>query len=134
MNITTDNPILVSAQYGDTLLVNSTLPANVFQKDFFASILKMFNLMVTEDKYKENHLVISPYIDFYNTNASTFIDWSDKIDRSKPIKIKPMSEINARYYTLKSKVDSDYFNDKYKKKWNENARPSTKTATSEAPI
>jgi hypothetical protein len=119
MGITTENPILVSAQYGDDLIVNGTLPANVFQKDFFSSILKMFNLMVTEDKYQEKHLVIEPYIDFYDTDSSTFIDWSDNIDRSKPIKIKPMAELNARYYQFKFKQDSDYYNEEYRKKYAE---------------
>lgn len=119
MGITTENPILVSAQYGDDLLVNGTLPANVFQKDFFSSILKMFNLMVTEDKYKEKHLVIKPYIDFYDTDSTTYLDWSDKIERGKPIKIKPMAELNARYYQFKYKQDSDYYNEEYRKKYAE---------------
>lgn len=119
-SILTTNPILVSAQYDDFLLVSSTLPANIFQKDFFTSILKMFNLMVTEDKYKEKHIVITPYYQFYNTDRTTFIDWSDKVDRSQVIKIKPMSEINARYYQLKYKQDSDYYNEEYRKKYAEN--------------
>jgi hypothetical protein len=118
--LNTDNPILVSAQYGDTLLVSSTLPANILQKDFFASILKMFNLMVTEDKFVEKHLVITPNVDFYNLSRSSYLDWSDKVDRSQVIKIKPMSEINARYYDFKFKQDSDYYNEEYRKKYSEN--------------
>ena len=110
---------LTSAQYDDFLFVNGTLPANILQKDFFTSVLKMFNLMVTEDKYKEKHLNIEPYVDFYDTDRTTYLDWSDKLDRSKPIKIKPMSEVNARYYQFKFKSDSDFLNDEYKKKYNE---------------
>lgn len=113
------NQRLTSASYNDFLYVNGTLPANILQKDFFTSVLKTFNLMVTEDKYKEKHLNIEPYVDFYDTDRTTYLDWSDKIDRSKPIKIKPMSEINARYYQFKYKSDSDYLNDEYKKKYNE---------------
>jgi len=119
MSITTDNPILVSAQYGDFLVVNGTIPANVFQKDFFASVLKMFNLMVTDDKYKDRHLKIAPYVDFYDTDTSTFVDWSDYVDRDRPIKIKPMAELNARYYQFKYKQDSDYYNEEYRKKYAE---------------
>ena len=118
--LNTDNPILVSAQYGDTLLVSSTLPANILQKDFFASVLKMFNLMVTEDKFKEKHLVITPNVDFYNLSRTSYLDWSDKVDRSQVIKIKPMSEVNARYYDFKFKQDSDYYNEEYRKKYSEN--------------
>jgi hypothetical protein len=107
----------VSAQYNDFLLVNGSLPQNILQKDFFASILKMFNLMVTEDRYLEKHLVIEPYVDFYDLDNTSYNDWSDKVDRSKPIKIKPMSEINARYYEIKFKQDADYFNEQYRKKY-----------------
>jgi hypothetical protein len=79
----------------------------------------MFNLMVTEDKDKEKHLIIEPYVDFYNTDRTTYLDWSDKLDRSKPIKIKPMSEVNARFYELKYKQDNDFLNDEYRKKYGE---------------
>lgn len=103
----------------DTIKINHGIPQNILQKDFFTSILKMFNLMVTEDKFKENHLIIEPWVDFYNLNSSTYIDWSDKLDRSEAIRIKPMSELNARYYEFKYKSDSDYYNEKYKKKFNE---------------
>jgi len=116
-NILTDNPILVTAQYNDFLLVNGSLPQNVLQKDFFASILKMFNLMVTEDKFTEKKLVIEPYVDFYDTTRSSYQDWSNKVDRSQVIKIKPMSEINARYYDIKFKQDADYYNEQYRKKY-----------------
>lgn len=112
-------PTFTPAEYGDTLSVTDTIPKGILQKDFFASIVKMFNLMITEDKYKEKHLIIEPWVDFYDLNPANYLDWSSKIDRSKPIKIRPMSEINARYYTLKGKADTDYLNDKYKKKWNE---------------
>jgi len=117
VSISTANPILVTAQYGDDLLVNGSLPQNILQKDFFASILKMFNLMVTEDKFTDKKLVIEPYVDFYDTDRTTYNDWSDKVDRSQVIKIKPMSEINARYYDIKFKQDADYFNEQYRKKY-----------------
>jgi len=103
----------------DTIKINYGIPQNIFQKDFFTSILKMFNLMVTEDKFKQNHLIIEPWIDFYNLDSSTYLDWTDKLDRSEAIRIKPMSELNARYYEFKYKSDSDYYNEKYKKRFNE---------------
>jgi hypothetical protein len=106
-------------QLNDSLNVNHFLPVNVFQKDFFTSILKMFYLMVTEDKDRNNHLIIEPWVEFYNLDRTSYLDWSDKIDRSQPIKIVPMSEINARYYNINYKPDSDYFNEDYKKKFNE---------------
>jgi hypothetical protein len=110
------SPLYTPAVYGQTLAITDTIPKGILQKDFFSSILKMFNLMVTEDKDKEKHLIIEPYVDFYDTSISSYLDWSDKVDRSKPIKIKPMSEVNARFYQFKYKQDNDYWNEKYRKK------------------
>ena len=110
------SPLYTPAVYGQTLAITDTIPKGILQKDFFSSILKMFNLMVTEDKDKEKHLIIEPYVDFYDTSTSSYLDWSEKVDRSKPIKIKPMSEVNARFYQFKYKQDNDYWNEKYRKK------------------
>jgi len=111
------SPTLTPANYNDNLIVSDSLPKGILQKDFFASILKMFNLMVTEDKFTEKKLVIEPYVDFYNLTRSSYNDWSNKVDRSQVIKIKPMSEINARYYDIKFKQDADNFNEQYRKKF-----------------
>jgi hypothetical protein len=111
---TTTQPVPVNL--GEPIAVNDTIPKGIFQKDLFTSVLKMFNLMVTEDKFTDKHLNIEPYIDFY---TGTILDWSDKLDRSKPIKIKPMSEATARYYELKWKQDNDFYNEDYRKKYNE---------------
>jgi hypothetical protein len=111
--------IPVNVVLGEAIQVNDTIPRGIFQKDFFASILKMFYLMVTEDKFKDKHLIIEPYIDFFNTDPTTYQDWSNLIDRSKVIKVKPMSEANARYYELKYKSDSDFWAEAYRKKYTE---------------
>jgi hypothetical protein len=112
-------PVILTINYGDTISLNGVIPLNILQKDFFASILKMFNLMVVEDKYVDRKLIIEPWVDFYDLDRTTYLDWSNKIDRSNVIKIKPMSEINARYYQIKYKSDNDYYNELYKKKYNE---------------
>lgn len=105
-----------NVELGDAMVINDTIPKGIFQKDFVTSIMKMYNLMIIEDKYKTNHLVIKPYVDFY---TGIIVDWSDKLDHSKAIKIKPMSEINARYYNFKYKQDNDFYNEDYRKKFNE---------------
>jgi hypothetical protein len=113
------NPSLVPIAYGEAIPINDTIPRGIFQKDFFTSLLKMFNLLVTEDKFIDKHLIIEPYTEFYDTTPSSYEDWSLLMDRMKPIKIKPMSEINARYYQLNYKPDNDYYNEGYKKRYNE---------------
>ena len=119
LNATYDPATYLEYSLNDTIDANDSIPRNVLQKDFFTSIMKMFNLIVTEDKYVNKKLVIEPWVDFYNLDRTTYQDWTNKIDRSNSIKIKPMSEINARYYNFKFKSDSDYYNDIYKKKYNE---------------
>lgn len=134
---------LVPVAYGETININSTIPRGIFQKDFFSSIVKMFNLYVVEDRNKEKHLKISPYIDFFETTPTflqvndleedlmidnvdflllddaniSHLNWSEKVDRNKPFRIKPMSELNGRYYEFKYKQDTDYYNEQYFKKY-----------------
>ena len=116
LKIDSDSNILVPVQYNETININQTIPKGIFQRDFFLSICKMFNLYVYEDQWDSKKLIIKPYIDFYD---GSFIDWSLKVDRSKPMSIKPMSEINARYFNFKYKDDNDFYNENYKKKFNE---------------
>jgi len=144
--ITTDASQVVPINFGESVAINSTLPKGIFQKDFFASIVKMFNLYVVEDPNREKHLIIKPYIEFYDFDGQKllsiddfndllkvndqdfllledgtieYIDWTYKVDRSKPIKLKPMSELNGRYFEFKYKNDSDYYNDQYQKKYSQ---------------
>ena len=77
----------------------------------------MFYMMVDEDKDKNKHLIIKPYPDYYNTTE--YVDWSNKVDRSKPRRFKPMSELNARFYQFKFKSDNDFYNDQYRKAYGE---------------
>jgi hypothetical protein len=58
-------------------------------------------------------------VDFYPTTSANAEDWTNKIDRAKPLSIKPMSEINARYYNYKFKADNDYYGENYRKKYTE---------------
>lgn len=106
----------VPVGYNEPIKINNTIPKGIFQRDFFASIIKMFNLYVTEDKDKSKHLNIEPYIDYYDT-AGTKLDWTYKVDHSQVIRLKPMSELNGRYFEFKYKTDVDYYNEQYFKKY-----------------
>ena len=119
IGVTTSTPTQVQVNLGETIKVNDTIPKGIFQRDFFLSIVKMFNLYVYENKFNDKELVISPYVDFYPTTSATALDWTDKVDRAKPISIKPMSEINARYYNYKFKSDNDFYGENYRKKYTE---------------
>jgi hypothetical protein len=115
-SVISSNPTEVTVNYGDSIVINNTIPKGVFQKDFFASIVKMFNLYVYEDKLVEKKLIIKPFIDFYD---GAQIDWTDKVDRGSVMRLKPMSEFTARYYDYKYKQDNDFYAENYRKKFNE---------------
>jgi hypothetical protein len=117
LTVTSLTPTQVPVEYGDDIVINDTIPKGILQKDFFSSICKMFNLYVFEDYNEEKKLKVVPFIDYYEDAEA--VDWSLKVDRSKPMKIKPMSELNSRYYQYKYKSDNDFYNDNYRKKFNE---------------
>jgi len=113
-----DTPVKIAtdAIIGDKLQMSYCVPKNIKITDFFTSILKMFNLYVIEDKNIAKRLIITPYIDFY-TNET--LDWTNKLDRSQEIRLKPMGELNARVFNFKFKQDDAYHNKLYKDKYNE---------------
>jgi hypothetical protein len=119
IGVTTSTPTQVQVNLGETIKINETIPKGIFQSDFFLSIVKMFNLYVYENKFNDKELVISPYVDFYPEVSANAEDWTNKIDRAKPLSIKPMSEVNARYYNYKFKQDNDFYNENYRKKYTE---------------
>jgi hypothetical protein len=144
-NVDSLTTLVTEVNYNDTVSINANIPKGVFQRDFFASIIKMFNMYVVEDVNKKNHLIIKPYIDFYESGISlleindfndvlkvdeldflllfssglSYLDWTYKVDRSKTIRLKPMSELNGRYFEYKYKSDTDYYNDQYQKKYSQ---------------
>jgi hypothetical protein len=111
--------IAVPVSIGDLIKLNDNIPQNIRQIDFLVGIVKLYNLYVYEDKFDERLIYITPYIDFYSKNTSNAVDWTHKLNRSKVVKVKPMSELNAKIYKFKFKSDSDYFNELYRKRYNE---------------
>lgn len=105
--------------YLDTIAINDTIPKGVLQRDFFLSVAKLFNLYIYDDRWDEKKILMKPYVNFYSETYADAEDWTMKIDRSKPLSIKPMSELNARYFNYKFKEDNDFYGESYRKKYNE---------------
>jgi len=103
---------------GNPFNLSNAIPANIKIKDFFKSIVNMFNLYIETDKSITNHLIIEPRNEFY-TNGTT-IDWTDKLAIDRDITIEPMGELDAIEYRYQYKEDKDYFNAKYKASYGEN--------------
>ena len=108
---------LTTVAYNGTVSINANLPKGIFQKDFFLSVCKMFNLYVFQDNINDKQINISPYIDFYSDATTNSLDWSQLIDTDSTMSIKPMSQLNARYYAYRYTDDVDYYNENYKKKY-----------------
>jgi hypothetical protein len=106
----------VAVIYDEVIDVNFCIPRGIFQRDFFISIAKLFNLYIYDDPVDSKKIIIKPYVDFY---SGTILDWTSKVDREKSWSIKPMSEVKARYYQFKYKQDNDYYAENYRKKFNE---------------
>lgn len=119
VTVNTAGVIPVAVGYGETIVVNDTIPKNIRQIDFLSSIVKLFNLYVYESQFDERLIYITPFVDFYSTESTNAVDWTYKLNRDKMVTIKPMSELNSKIYNFKYKDDSDYYNDLYKKRYNQ---------------
>lgn len=119
VEIDTDTPAFVPVDVGQTTTINDAIPKNIRQIDFLSSIVKLFNLYVYEDRFDSRLIYFTPYVDFYSTNSIDSIDWTYKMNRDKALQIKPMSELNAKKYEFKFKPDSDFYNELYRKRYNQ---------------
>lgn len=96
----------------NNLIKLSPILPRIKMKDFFLNIIKMFNLMVSDNPNKENDLIIEPRDDFFNSKRKV-LDWTHKLDYDQDITQTPMSELDVKTYKFTYTKDSDYYNDKY---------------------
>jgi hypothetical protein len=101
---------------GNTINMNDAVPPKIKQKDFFMSIVKMFNLYIETDQENEKNLLIEPRDDFYD---NTITDWSQKLDVSQDLQYLPMGALDSREYLFTYKQDKDYYNELYNTTWDE---------------
>ena len=95
---------------------SAMIPRKIKQKDFFMSLVNMFNLYIQIDPNEPKKLLIEPRDDFYSNDI---IDWSSKIDKSKDLESKPMGALNYKEYLYSYKQDKDYYNQLYFDSWEE---------------
>lgn len=112
-------PVAVELEEGDTMKISYTLPKSMKQRDFFKSIISMYNLYVTQDKLRTNVLEIIPYNEFYQTFKDQALDWSNKLDVGQEVSITPLSELTAKEYRLQFDTDQDYWSESYRTKFNQ---------------
>jgi hypothetical protein len=91
--------------------MNQILPP-MKMREFFLGIVKMFNLIVSDDPTKSGNILIEPKDVFYNSRKK-IKDWTPLLDHFYDIKITPMSELDVRQYTFNYTEDDDYYNKQY---------------------
>ena len=94
---------------GDYLSVNKAIP-KIKTTEFLKSIITMFNLYIYQKN--EGTMMIETRDEFYNQGEILFYD--DRLDKSKEIRIKTLSEESAKIYEYKYKDSNDYIVKEYK--------------------
>jgi hypothetical protein len=112
-------PVAVELEEGDEMKIEYTMPKSMKQRDFLKSIISMHNLYITQDRLQTNVLEIIPYNEFYQSFKNEALNWSDKLDYSQEISIRPISELTAKEYRFKFADDQDYWSQNYQTKFNQ---------------
>ncbi len=115
VSVTSAGITTVDVNPGDTISMNDALPKNIRQVDFLLSIIRLFNLYVYESQWDDKLILMAPFVDFYDGSA---VDWTYKLNRDQPIRIRPMSELNSKIYEFRYRDDNDYYNELYRKRYN----------------
>ena len=103
--------------WGNTVVMNDTIPKKVSQLDFLTSVIKCEHLILEANKDNPTEYNIFTREDFYD--EADILDWTDKIDVSQQIEIMPMGELDFNRYNFTYKADADYYNKLYFEKYKE---------------
>ena len=96
---------------GGTVYLDAFLP-DMTCDQFFKGLVTAFNLYVKPSNADATILEIEPLADFYNASGDA-IDWSEKLDRSKEIKIEPTINFSSKNYKFNFEQEDDYWNNRY---------------------
>ena len=89
---------------------NNILP-DITQIDFLKSFISRYNLVLQPLPFAPNHLEISPIQDFFDSGVSK--DWTDKLDLSKSVTMKPTYEFQKDKVIFKDLEAEDYLTKEY---------------------
>ena len=110
LNLTSENGFFVE---NDVVSLNRFIP-NLKCSEFVKGVINMFNLYVSEPN-EDGVVKIEPLQNYYNGEEN----WSELLDHSKPINIKPSVNDSAKKYNFKFAEDKDYYRNDYLEKTNE---------------
>ena len=99
---------------GDTYQISDAIANKHKQKDFIVDMLRMFNMYMFFDGTK---YIVEPRDNFYELGVTH--DWTNKVDRSQPIDIIPVGQLNWKELKFKFQDDVDYYSKLYKQQYSE---------------
>lgn len=94
--------------FGDRYYNRAVIADKHMQKDFIIDVLKMFNLYLL---FKDGEYIIEPRDTFYTLGIEH--DWTDLVDRSQPMEIKPLGQLTWKQLQFCPAVDKDYYSKQY---------------------
>jgi len=110
LNLTSENAFYVE---NDIITLNRFIP-NLKCSEFVKGIINMFNLYVSEPN-EDGVVNIEPLQNYYSGEEN----WSELLDYSKAINIKPSVNDSAKKYNFKFAEDKDYYRNDYFEKTGE---------------
>jgi hypothetical protein len=110
LNLTSLNGFYVE---NDVISLNRFIP-NLKCSEFVKGVINMFNLYVSEPN-EDGVVNIEPLQNYYSGEEN----WSELLDYSKPINIKPSVNDSAKKYNFKFAEDKDYYRNDYFEKTGE---------------
>ena len=110
LDLTSKNGIYLQ---GDVISLNRFLPS-LKCSDFVKGVITMFNLYVSEPD-EDGVIKVEPLDDYYNGE----VNYTDLLDHSKAINIRPSVTDSAKNYVFKFEEDNDFFNAEYLKSYGE---------------
>ena len=112
-NASFSNLLFSCTASGSNFNISSIFPPTIKKIDFIRSIVKKFKLVLIPHKDKLNHFIIKPWFEWIR--EGTQLDWTNKVDMSKSISIRPLFDKQKRKVVFTEKDDTDYLNDEYQK-------------------
>lgn len=106
-----------SLNEGMIVQMNQFIPSQIKQKDFIASIIKMFNLYITVDPDNETNLIIQTRDEFYDSGK--ILDWTKKIDMLSEQKLQFLPDVSNKRLLFTYKEDKDFYNSNYRQETGE---------------
>lgn len=99
---------------GEPIYLNDFIPRQIKQKDFFSSLVNMFNLYIETNPDNENELIVKTREQYYS--GDTYLDWTYKFAQDYEHGFKFLTELQNKelLFTYRAETsDSDLWNKRF---------------------